>query len=168
MYFALNMKVSFFPSYLFQSAVSKPPSSSSSSVAMNWMNEKGSIEEGEVFTPKLHIENTGKELFMMTAVVRRVNGFVMQIGIPAGVDLQIDHFVRLKERNEIDYFEIRGKTLVVYWMNVKSEFDMIMDLPMIGSIPGTYHAAASYVYEYYDKKNCMWIDGMELVVKVSV
>ena len=74
----------------------------------------------------------------------------------------------LKERNEIDYFEIRGKTLVVYWMNVKSEFDMIMDLPMIGSIPGTYHAAASYVYEYYDKKNCMWIDGMELVVKVSV
>ena len=53
-------------------------------------------------------------------------------------------------------------------MNVKSEFDMIMDVPMIGSIPGTYHAAASYVYEYYDKKNCMWIDGMELVVKVSV
>ena len=147
MYFAVDMK----------SAVSKP-SSSSSTLSMKWLVNKSTIEEGEVIVPKLQIENTGKELFMMTAV----------IGIPAGVDLQVDHLMQLKDRREIDFYEIRGKTLVLYWVDVPSKFSLSMDIPMIGSIPGSYHAAASYVYEYYDKSNCIWIDGMTIVVRIRM
>lgn len=80
----------------------------------------------------------------------------------------MDHLIRLKERGEIAYFEIRGNSLILYWTHVSSDFSLEMDLPMIGSIPGTYHATASYVYEYYDKDNVFWLDGMDLVVKVRV
>lgn len=80
----------------------------------------------------------------------------------------MDHFIRLKERGEIAFFEIRGKSLIVYWESVPNGFTFEMDIPMIASMPGTYHAAASYVYEYYDKDNVFWIKGLDLVVNNRV
>ena len=84
------------------------------------------------------------------------------------MDIQIEHFVRLQDRRDIDYFEIRGKSLILYWTNVSSAFSMDLDIPVIGSIPGSYQAAASYIYEYYDKENIHWMKGMDLTVKVRV
>ena len=78
----------------------------------------------------------------------------------------MEHFVRLKERGDIAYFEVRGRSLVLYWMQVPSEFDLSVDIPMMGSMPGVYSSAASYVYEYYDKNNVFWMSGVKLTVTV--
>ena len=80
----------------------------------------------------------------------------------------MEHFIRLQERGEIAYFEIRGKSLILYWTNIPSTFSMDVDIPLVGSIPGSYQAAASYIYEYYDKDNIYWMKGMDLTVKVRV
>ena len=75
---------------------------------------------------------------------------------------------QLQEDGEIAYFEKRGRSLLLYWTNVPAGFEKEVAIAFVGSVPGHFSGAASYVYEYYNKKNIRWIPGLSLDVLVRL
>lgn len=76
----------------------------------------------------------------------------------------MEHLKSIQEEGVFDYFEVRGRDLIVYWEAVPAEFERKFYVAMIPLVPGFYQTPASYVYEYYNKDNIYWIPGMTLII----
>ncbi len=90
---------------------------------------------------------------------------IVKIGIPGGTMVEPMQLNELIEKQIIDYYEIFGSELVLYFRDLaKSEIKKInIDLKAI--IPGNYQAVASSAYLYYDNQNKIWNKGLEVEIE---
>eukprot|EP01029_Cantina_marsupialis_P012731 TRINITY_DN2811_c0_g1_i3.p1 TRINITY_DN2811_c0_g1~~TRINITY_DN2811_c0_g1_i3.p1 ORF type:complete len:111 (+),score=37.53 TRINITY_DN2811_c0_g1_i3:54-386(+) len=87
------------------------------------------------------------------------------IGIPGGMELRHNRLKELIDGNEISYYEVRGRELMLYWeeMGVDTTNTVVIDL--IAKIPGNYLAPASRAYAYYESENKHWLQEMEVKIE---
>eukprot|EP01029_Cantina_marsupialis_P012735 TRINITY_DN2811_c0_g1_i9.p1 TRINITY_DN2811_c0_g1~~TRINITY_DN2811_c0_g1_i9.p1 ORF type:complete len:236 (+),score=70.43 TRINITY_DN2811_c0_g1_i9:71-709(+) len=106
----------------------------------------------------------------MTIIVSNESGdntgmVVAIIGIPGGMALRHDRLKELIDGDEISYYEVRGRELMLYWeeMGVDTTNTVVIDL--IAKIPGDYLAPASRAYAYYESENKHWLQEMEVKIE---
>lgn len=71
------------------------------------------------------------------------------IGLPAGLELQTRELERLARSAAVDFAELRGRDLVVYWRSFGAKAERTFHVDLIARIPGTTTGPASRVAPYY-------------------
>jgi hypothetical protein len=81
------------------------------------------------------------------------------IGIPGGLSLQPWQLKDLQDRKLVDYYEVLGNNLVLYYRQMKPGEIRYVALDLKAEVPGSYEAQASSAYLYYTAENKTWVEG---------
>src|SRR5439155_8396433 len=95
------------------------------------------------------------------------------IGLPAGLTLP-DDFAQLKELarlreggakpGTISAWELKGRELVLYWRELKSDAKIDVELDLVGRLPGVYSGPASRAYLYYNADHKHWVEPLRVTI----
>jgi hypothetical protein len=86
------------------------------------------------------------------------------IGIPGGLSLVPKQLKELQDKKIVDYLEVLGSNLVIYYRQMKPGETKTILLDLKAEIPGKYEAAASSAYLYYGSENKSWVKGEVVTV----
>jgi len=78
------------------------------------------------------------------------------IGIPAGLTAQPWQLKELQEKNIVDYYEVIGNNVVVYYRGMAPNEEKEINLDLKADMPGEYDAPASSAYLYYTNEFKSW------------
>jgi len=86
------------------------------------------------------------------------------VGIPGGVEPRHDKLKELVKSGIVDYYEITGHDVALYWrgMDPKQSVEFLFDV--VGVIPGKYSAPASRAFLYYTPSQQCWVPGLNVVI----
>jgi hypothetical protein len=87
------------------------------------------------------------------------------LGLPAGLEPQVQQLDKLKKAGTIDYYELRDREVVCYWRSLAPERKIDIKLDLVAEIPGRFTGPASRAYLYYTAEQKQWTDP--LVVEVG-
>lgn len=106
--------------------------------------------EGQTVQLRVRVENaTATEQGMAIAI----------IGIPAGLKLPAD-MKQLREQRGIDYWEQRGRELILYWRGLKPMQNIELNFDVIADVSGEFRGPASRAYLYYQPESQNWQDPL--------
>jgi hypothetical protein len=145
----------------------EPPSAADAPVRLLTRLDRQTADEGDTLHLTVTVENaTAQGQGMVVAVV----------GLPAGVTLPED-LKQLKqhaeprhdgnERGLIDFFEVRGRELVLYWRDLAPHQKIEVPVDLICRVPGEYRGPASRAYLYYNGDAKCWIDPLQVHIKAK-
>ncbi len=109
-------------------------------------------------TTRLEIEIKNKETNM-------IFNPIIKIGIPGGTMVEPMQLKELIEKQIIDYYEIFGNELVLYFRVLEPFQAKKINIDLKAVIPGIYQAVASSAYLYYDNQNKCWNKGLEIEIE---
>ena len=87
------------------------------------------------------------------------------VGLPGGLEPVIESLDALRDAEEIDYYELRGREVLLYWRTMAPDTRRRVTLTCLGEIGGTYQGPASRAYLYYNSESKHWIEP--LAVKIA-
>jgi hypothetical protein len=87
------------------------------------------------------------------------------IGIPAGLSVQPWQLKELQEKAIFDFYEITGGNLVVYYRELGSKAEHVINLDLKAEIPGSYTGSASSAYVYYTNEYKYWTSGNSIMIE---
>lgn len=87
---------------------------------------------------------------------------MVRLGIPAGLSVQSQQLNDWVEEEKIAYYELRDGELHLYFRYLSAGASLDLPLDLKADIPGTYKAAASVAYPYYDGLRPNWEGGESL------
>ena len=70
----------------------------------------------------------------------------------------------MKERGEIDYYEMQDPYLVIYFAEIEANATKQLNFDLTALIPGTYQAPAASTYLYYEDAAKTWVPGEKIVI----
>jgi len=147
----------------------QPPSAENCPIKLSTKLDREQAREGETVRLTVAVENSSSEGQSMTVAI---------IGLPSGLALPED----LKQLRElakprtplagkdtpqlavIDYFEIRGRELVLYWRGLDAGQKVEFALDLVARIPGKYRGPASRAYLYYGADAKCWAAPMQIAI----
>jgi hypothetical protein len=142
----------------------QPANAENCPVHLNAALDRNQASEGETVKVKAVVENkSGKGQGMTVAI----------IGLPAGLIVpedfkQLKDMARLQEngtkRGQIDFFELRGRELVLYWRDLAPEQKIEVNVDLICRIPGEFRGPASRAYLYYNADNKFWTEPLAVTI----
>jgi len=74
---------------------------------------------------------------------------VVLVGLPGGLEARFKHLKELVESKTIDLFEIKGRWVVLYFLEMGPGQEREVSFDVIASFPGLYLGESSYTYLYY-------------------
>ena len=86
------------------------------------------------------------------------------LGIPAGLSPQPWQLKELTEQNKVDFYEIRGNELILYYRQMEPSEEKVVNLDLKADLPGSFEASASRAYLYYTDEYKHWIKLPKVVV----
>jgi len=122
---------------------------------------KASAAEGETVPLSVTFENLQKKGQGMAVAI---------VGIPAGMKVPTDmkQLTDLREKEQISYFEIRGRELVLYWRDLAPERKIALTVDLVCDVPGVYRGPASRGYLYYNADHKHWVEPLSMTIAPSV
>lgn len=90
---------------------------------------------------------------------------VAVLGIPAGLELQARELERLATSKAVDFVELRGRDLVVYWRSFGAEHERKLHVDLVARIPGTTTGPASRVAPYYQPERRTFAPPLRIEVR---
>lgn len=135
---------------------STPASSSETRMKIDTQLTSSRINEGEATEMKVTISNVTKDQLPTPVAI---------IGIPGGLEVRFDQLKELQNSGIIDFFEINGQEVILYWRAIQPGQKVTLNISCIGSLPGSYTAPASRVYEYYTAEYKHWTAGESVLIK---
>jgi hypothetical protein len=87
------------------------------------------------------------------------------LSTPAGLQWQTWQLKEMKERGEIDYYEMQDPYLVIYFAEIEAQATKKLQFDLTALIPGTYQAPAASAYLYYEDAAKTWIPGEKIVIR---
>jgi len=133
----------------------EPASSQNCNVALNTSLESSEILQGETVRMTIQLSNTtGTDQPSTMAVV----------GIPGGLGVQMWQLQELRDRKEIDYFELKDNLVYLYYTRLEPDERKEVHLDLKAEIKGRYLAPASSAYLYYTNEDKNWHPGETVVV----
>lgn len=89
---------------------------------------------------------------------------IASIKIPSGLSVQPWQLKELSEKKYIDYYEIKGNQLYLYFRTLNPLVTGTINLDLKAEVPGTYVSCSSSAYEYYYDEVQSWCSGERIVV----
>lgn len=121
-----------------------------------------SVSEGSLVPLEIRVTNEKKEDTGMVLV---------NLEIPAGLEASFDQLAQMKNvHNLVSHFEVKGegRQLVLYFVSFRPNQVLDIHLDLIATIPGSYRASPSSVYEYYRDEVRGWTSsGLTLLISPS-
>jgi len=105
------------------------------------------VKVGEIQHLDIKISNKTAEGLPMTMAL---------VGIPAGCTVQPWQLKELMDKKLVDFYEIRGNRLMIYYRQMKPSEVRTLSLDLKAEISGTYDAPASCAYLYYTNELKTW------------
>ncbi|TWU54535.1 A-macroglobulin complement component [Rubripirellula tenax] len=87
------------------------------------------------------------------------------IGLPGGVEPRTEKLDELKTKGEFDYYELRGRDVVLYWRTIPPSFNKSISLDVTATIPGKYTGPASRAYLYYTAEEKRWTEPLTIAIR---
>jgi hypothetical protein len=114
------------------------------------------IAEGETLEARVRLESTAGEGLPMTLAI---------VGLPGGLDPRHDQLKELVKEGKIDFYEVRGREIVLYWRSLAPSAVKELTLSLVASVPGVYKGPASRAYLYYTDDQKKWCPGLSVKVR---
>ena len=115
------------------------------------------------------LANVGETVRLTATITNRKNEEVPStmaiIGIPAGFTAQPWQLKELQEKNIVDYYEIKGNNIAVYYRGLGPKATKTIHLDLKAEMPGTYDAPASSAYLYYTNEFKTWSATDKVVIR---
>jgi hypothetical protein len=70
----------------------------------------------------------------------------------------------LVKEGRIDFYETRGREVILYWTQLKSREVKKVSLSLIAAVPGRYTGPASRAYLYYSDDVKFWCPGLKVKI----
>ncbi|MFY9309880.1 MAG: MG2 domain-containing protein [Bacteroidia bacterium] len=145
------------------------------SVAVNWSTTlPNSDKECTIDLSTRMAVKTAKvgETVRLTSVITNkkdaeVPSTMAIIGIPAGFTVQPWQLKELQEKHIVDYYEIKGNNIAVYYRGMAPKAVKEINLDLKAEIPGVYDAPASSAYLYYTNEFKTWSETDRVTIKKS-
>jgi TonB-dependent SusC/RagA subfamily outer membrane receptor len=103
-----------------------------------------------------NVRNVHKEGVPMTVAL---------IGIPAGLSLQPWQLKELQEKGVVDFYEIIGDKLAVYYRELEPLANRTINLDLKAEVGGNYTGTASCAYLYYTDEFKDWVRGNRVQIR---
>ncbi len=87
------------------------------------------------------------------------------LGVPAGIEVRHDQLKELVTSKQIDSYEVKGQTIILYWRALKAEETRNISIDLIAAIPGIYTGQASRSYLYYTDEMKFWEKGHTVTIE---
>ena len=71
------------------------------------------------------------------------------VGLPGGLEPRAAQLDELQEEGKFDYYEIRGREVVLYWRTIEPNATKEVEFHVTATVPGKYSGPASRAYLYY-------------------
>jgi hypothetical protein len=113
------------------------------------------LNVGETCDVRVNITNTTDQGQPMTTAI---------IGLPGGLEPRHDQLRELVEAKVIDFYEVRGREVVVYLRAMAPKASLNFRIDCTAAIPGTYTGPASRAYLYYGDEHKHWVDGLKVTI----
>ena len=132
-----------------------PQSQDSCALRLDAQLSKTQIKMGEITRLTATLSNTQELGQAMSIAI---------LGIPAGLSPQPWQLKELTEQKKVDFYEIRGNELVLYYRQMEPSEEKVIHLDLKADLPGTFEASASRAYLYYTDEYKHWIKLPKVVV----
>ena len=86
------------------------------------------------------------------------------VGRPGGLEARADQLKELVKEGKIDFFETRGRDVVLYFRGLAARARRVVTLSLVAAVPGRYTGAASRAYLYYTDEDKHWAAPLQLTV----
>ena len=119
---------------------------------------KAEASEGDTVPLNLTLENRQKQGQGMAVAI---------VGLPAGMKVPTDlkQLTELREKQQISFFEIRGRELILYWRELAPEQKIDLSIDLVCDVPGVYRGPASRGYLYYNADHKHWIEPLGITIR---
>lgn len=134
---------------------SKPANSDACAVRLATSLSSKEIKEGETVDVNVSVKNTKAEGIPMTVAI---------VGLPGGLEPRHDQLKELVKSGAVDFYEVRGREVVLYWRCMKPSQEAKLVLGCVAAVPGTYRGPASRAYLYYTDDEKQWVEGLSATV----
>jgi hypothetical protein len=133
-----------------------PKSSKECKVSISTELKTSVVTIGETVRMSTLISNLTEEGLPMTMAI---------LGIPSGLSPQPWQLKEIQEKHFIDFYEIRGNELFIYFRQMKPLEKREINLDLKADIPGNYEASASSAYLYYTNEYKSWNKPLNILIK---
>lgn len=113
------------------------------------------VREGEAVDLEVGLVNLADEEVPMTVAI---------VGLPGGLEARADQLKELVKEGKIDFFETRGRDVVLYFRGLAARARRVVTLSLVAAVPGRYTGAASRAYLYYTDEDKHWAAPLQLTV----
>lgn len=90
---------------------------------------------------------------------------VALIGIPAGLSLQPWQLKELQEKGIVDFYEVLGDKLAVYYRELEPLANRTINLDLKAEVGGNFTGTASCAYLYYTDEYKDWVRGTRVQIR---
>ncbi len=133
----------------------KPANSEACQVRVTTALSANEVKEGETVDVVAKVTNLSKEGLPMTVAI---------VGLPGGLEPRHDQLKELVKSGAIDFYEVLGRDVVLYWRDMAPEQVVEVRMSCIAAVPGKYTGAASRAYLYYTDNDKWWVDGLKVTI----
>lgn len=143
------------------------------SVAVNWTTNLPESNSECAVSLKSNLESksvtVGETVRLTSVLTNKQNqglpSTMAIIGIPAGFTAQPWQLKELQDKKVIDYYEIKGNNIAVYYRCLAPNAVKEIKLDLKAEMPGEYDAPASCAYLYYTNEYKVWAGAEKITVK---
>ncbi|KAA5542246.1 hypothetical protein FYK55_15705 [Roseiconus nitratireducens] len=122
-------------------------------------DDQANPDSGDTFTMR-----AGQTANVQVEVVNRTQQgqpmTVAAVGLPGGLEPVIEDLERRREAGQIDYYELRGREVVLYWRTMAPAERKRVRFACVAEIAGHYSGPPSQAYLYYTAESRCWIDPL--------
>ncbi|HBC88626.1 MAG TPA: hypothetical protein DCZ94_16890 [Lentisphaeria bacterium] len=102
--------------------------------------EKNNLKVNDIINCRATVDNNG---------AMPANMVLVDIGVPPGFDVIPDKLEAMKDRNDIEQWEIRGRQAIIYLREIKANSQAVVSFDMKAKYPIRAQTPVSRAYEYY-------------------
>ncbi|OWK38899.1 hypothetical protein FRUB_06404 [Fimbriiglobus ruber] len=119
---------------------------------------RADAREGDTVPLSVTLENSQRQGQGMAVAV---------VGLPAGLKVPTDmkQLTDLREKQQISYFEIRGRELILYWRELAPEQKIALTVDLVCDVPGRFRGPASRAYLYYNADHKHWVEPLSIKIE---
>jgi len=143
-------------SYRFNYLTTEPPSAKDRTLDLSTSLSSNRVRLGDNTVLKVQLYNKGDKAASMP---------LAKIGIPGGLTPEPQQLRDLMEKGFVDYYEIFGNYLVLYWRGIDAKETKELSIDFKAQVPGKYQGAASSGYLYYTEELKDWQEGLKVEIE---
>ncbi|QDV86007.1 MG2 domain-containing protein [Planctomycetes bacterium TBK1r] len=119
-------------------------------------SDQANVQSGDAIDVIAEVNNVTNTGCPMTVAV---------VGLPGGLEPVIESLEKLRESGEIDFYELRGREVILYWRTFAPTESKRIPIACVAQIAGKYTGPPSRAYLYYTAESKTWHKPLVVEIK---